>query len=61
MHFAMNSIFLASASVLYGFNITKKRDARGREIVPEVDFRGFLRCVAGHEVHTAVLMRACGR
>ena len=45
MYFAMNSIFLGVASILYVFNISKKRDERGEEVVPEVDFRGFIRCV----------------
>ena len=43
--FAMDAIFLEVASILYTFNIKKKKGANGIEIVPEVDFRGFLRCV----------------
>lgn len=43
MFFAMNSIFLGVANILYAFDISKRRDASGAEIVPEVDFRGFIR------------------
>ncbi|KAM5541771.1 hypothetical protein V8D89_004500 [Ganoderma adspersum] len=42
MFFAMNSIFIGIATMLYVFNISKSKDERGREIVPEVDFRGFI-------------------
>ena len=45
MFFAMNSIFIGIATMLYVFDISKSQDERGREIVPEVDFRGFIRCV----------------
>ena len=45
MFFAMNSIFIGIATMLYVFDISKSRDERGREIVPDVDFRGFIRCV----------------
>ena len=41
----MSSVFLGVASMLYAFDITKRRDANGEEIVPEVDFHGFIRCV----------------
>ena len=43
MFFAMNSIFIGIATMLYVFNISKAKDEDGREIVPEVDFRGFIR------------------
>lgn len=46
MFFAMNSIFIGIATMLYVFDISKSRDERGREIVPDVDFRGFIRCVS---------------
>ncbi|KAH9930522.1 cytochrome P450 [Epithele typhae] len=40
--FAMNSVFLGIASLLYTFEIKKRKDERGVEVVPEVDFRGFI-------------------
>ncbi len=43
MFFALNSIFIGIASMLYVFDITKSRNADGEEIMPEVDFRGFIR------------------
>uniref|UniRef100_A0A5K1K2P8 Cell surface hydrophobicity-associated protein n=1 Tax=Ganoderma boninense TaxID=34458 RepID=A0A5K1K2P8_9APHY len=43
MFFAINSIFIGIAEMLYVFDITKSRDKGGHEIVPEVDFRGFIR------------------
>ncbi|KAI0674628.1 cytochrome P450 [Trametes maxima] len=42
MSFAMNSIFIGIANMLYLFNISKAKDENGEEIVPEVDFRGFI-------------------
>ena len=54
MFFAMNSIFIGIATMLYVFDISKSRDERGREIVPEVDFRGFIRCVPFRCVPAAV-------
>ncbi|KAI0259000.1 cytochrome P450 [Gloeopeniophorella convolvens] len=42
IHLAENSVFLYVASILYLFNISKARDADGREIVPEVDYDGFI-------------------
>ncbi|KAI0360360.1 cytochrome P450 [Trametes cingulata] len=42
MYFAMNSIFIGIATMLYVFDIRKSRDENGQEIVPEVDFRGFI-------------------
>lgn len=57
MFFAMNSIFIGIATMLYVFDITKSKDEHGHEIVPEVDFRGFIRCVpfcSVSEVLTAV-------
>ncbi|KAI0824885.1 cytochrome P450 [Trametes gibbosa] len=42
MFFAMNSIFIGVATLLYLFEIKMKRDEKGEEIVPEVDFRGFI-------------------
>ena len=44
MYFAMNSIFIQIATMLYVFDIAKCRDPEsGAEITPEVDFRGFIR------------------
>ena len=45
MFFAMNSIFIGIATMLYIFKISKSKDKDGNEIVPVVDFRGFIRCV----------------
>ncbi len=46
MSFAMNSVFIGIATMLYVFDITKSKDDSGEEIVPEVDFQGFIRYVA---------------
>ena len=44
MYFAMNSIFIQIATMLYVFDIAKCRDpVSGAEIMPAVDFRGFIR------------------
>ena len=43
MYLADSSIFLAVASILAVFNITKAKDRDGYEVEPEVDFRGFIR------------------
>ena len=45
MFFATNSIFIGIATMLYVFRISKSKDKDGNEIVPVVDFRGFIRCV----------------
>ncbi len=45
MFFAMNSVFIGIATMLYVFDITKSKDDSGEEIVPEVDFQGFIRYV----------------
>ncbi|KAI0634749.1 cytochrome P450 [Trametes polyzona] len=42
MFFAINSIFIGVATMLAVFDIRKSKDAQGKEIVPEVDFRGFI-------------------
>ncbi|KAI8986616.1 cytochrome P450 [Trametes punicea] len=42
MYFAMNSIFIGIATMLYVFDVIKSRDENGEEIVPAVDFRGFI-------------------
>ena len=43
MHLADDGIFIAIASTLAVFDILKARDERGNEIIPEVDYVGFLR------------------
>lgn len=43
MHFADNAIFIAVAMILYVFDISKARDENGREIIPEVEYDGFIR------------------
>lgn len=45
MQLADNSIFLTIATVLAGFNISKKVDKAGAVIEPEVHFSGFIRHV----------------
>ena len=42
MYFADNSIFIAVAMILYVFNISKARGYDGKDIVPEVEFDGFI-------------------
>ncbi|EIW51642.1 cytochrome P450 [Trametes versicolor FP-101664 SS1] len=42
MFFAMNSIFIGIATMLYVFDISKAKDDQGDDILPEVDFRGFI-------------------
>ncbi|KAI0371374.1 cytochrome P450 [Pilatotrama ljubarskyi] len=42
MFFAMNSIFIGIATMLYVFDISKSRHENDEEIVPKVDFRGFI-------------------
>ena len=51
MFFAMNSVFIGIATMLYVFNISKAKDEDGREIIPEVDFRGFIRYVRACSAH----------
>lgn len=46
MFFAMNSIFIGVATMLYVFDISKAKDEKGDDILPEVDFRGFIRYVS---------------
>ena len=58
MFFAMNSIFIGIATMLYVFNITKARDEDGQEIVPEVDFRGFIRYVRASSAHVMLCCTA---
>lgn len=43
LYLADNSIFLAVATMLAVINITKARDEQGKEIIPDVDYRGFIR------------------
>ncbi|RPD52417.1 cytochrome P450 [Lentinus tigrinus ALCF2SS1-6] len=64
MFFAMNSIFIGIATMLCVFNITKAKDENGEEIVPEVDFQGFIshpapfKCeIAPRSEETATLIR----
>ncbi|KAI0747137.1 cytochrome P450 [Daedaleopsis nitida] len=42
MFFAMNSIFIGIATMLYVFDIGRCKDGNGDDVVPEVDFRGFI-------------------
>ncbi|KAH9849043.1 cytochrome P450 [Lenzites betulinus] len=42
MFFAMNSVFIGVATLLYLFKINKSKDENAEEIVPEADFRGFI-------------------
>ena len=58
MFFAMNSIFIGIATMLYVFNISKAKDKDGREIVPEVDFRGFIRYVRSCSAHMVLCCTA---
>ena len=58
MFFAMNSIFIGIATMLYVYNITKTKDEDGREIVPEVDFRGFIRYVRAFSAHVMLCCTA---
>ncbi|KAI1789418.1 cytochrome P450 [Ganoderma leucocontextum] len=64
MFFAMNSIFIGITTMLYVFDISKCKDGQGNEIVPEVDFRGFIshpvpfKCeIAPRSEETAALIR----
>ena len=43
MYFAMNYNFIEIATILYVFDISKKKDQFGNEITPVVDFQGFIR------------------
>ncbi|KAI0707572.1 cytochrome P450 [Cerioporus squamosus] len=69
MFFAINSIFIGIATMLCVFSITKSKDENGEEIVPVVDFRGFIshpvpfKCnIAPRSEETAALVRrAVGR
>lgn len=45
MHFAEAAIFLAVASILSTFDISKAKDEEGNVIEPDVDFTGFIRYV----------------
>lgn len=45
MYFAHNSIFIAVARMLYVFGITKAHDELGHDIVPAVEYDGFIRYV----------------
>jgi hypothetical protein len=40
---ADNSVFLAIATMLYAFNISKAKDQQGAEITPAVEYDGFIR------------------
>ncbi|KAI0784096.1 cytochrome P450 [Abortiporus biennis] len=42
MYFADNAIFIAVAMMLYVFNITKAKDQNGVDIIPEVEYEGFI-------------------
>ncbi|OSD02652.1 cytochrome P450 [Trametes coccinea BRFM310] len=42
MYFALNSIFIGIATMLYTFNISRQRGDDGKEVLPSVDFRGFI-------------------
>lgn len=55
MFFAMNSIFIGIASMLYLFNISQARDEKGEEVAPEMDFRGFIRSVHAPEPQAQIL------
>lgn len=44
MFLAENAVFLYIASLLYVFKIVNAKDSMGRDIEPEVDYDGFLRC-----------------
>ncbi len=43
MFLALNSVFIAVAMILYVFDISKTQDENGQEIVPEVEYDGFIR------------------
>ncbi len=45
MYLAENSVFLAIATLLAVFNISKAVDpVTGEEITPDVEYDGFIRC-----------------
>lgn len=43
MFLAETSVFLATASLLYVFHISKAKDENGVEITPEIEYDGFIR------------------
>ena len=45
MFLALNSIYIAIVQMLYVFEISTVRDGHGNEVVPEVEYDGFIRCV----------------
>ncbi|CDO71162.1 hypothetical protein BN946_scf184845.g32 [Trametes cinnabarina] len=52
MYFAINSVFIGIATLLYTLNIAKERDDDRKEVLPKVDFTGFIRlpldCILGY-------------
>lgn len=48
LYLAENSVFLAIATILYIFNISKAKDENGVEIVPPVEYDGFIRYLHSH-------------
>ncbi|TBU29405.1 cytochrome P450 [Dichomitus squalens] len=64
MFFAMNSVFIGIATMLYVFHISKSKDENGNDIIPAVEFRGFIshpvpfRCdITARSEEAAVLIR----
>ena len=48
LYLAENSLFLATATILYVFNISKAKDGNGAEIIPPIEYDGFVRYFAIH-------------
>lgn len=42
MFLALNSIYIAVAGMLYALNISKATDEKGEEILPEIEYDGFI-------------------
>lgn len=42
MFLALNSIYIAIVQMLYVFEISKIRDEHGNEVIPEVEYDGFI-------------------
>ncbi|PSR74371.1 hypothetical protein PHLCEN_2v9879 [Hermanssonia centrifuga] len=49
MFLALNSVFIAVAMILYVFDISKTQDENGQEIVPEVEYDGFISLVQTYQ------------
>lgn len=56
MFLALNSIYIGIVRMLYVFDISRAMDEYGQQIIPEVEYDGFIRSVPFPSNHASLAM-----